>query len=144
LQGRKLEESYGFLESYIECPSSMNKPFLPYRSEKSGLLIFPTGRFIGVYFYEEMKYAKSIGYKVRPLRGYLYDKGYGVIDRFVGDMYSNRSRAKREGNAGFAYVSKILMNSLYGRFGRNPRSTISEICTEQRYEELLSLKGLLS
>lgn len=40
-------------------------------------------------------------------------------------MYENRSRAKAEGNTGLAYVYKILMNSLYGRFGINPNSTIS-------------------
>jgi hypothetical protein len=29
LQG---EELYGFLEAYVDCPETMNKPFLPYRS----------------------------------------------------------------------------------------------------------------
>ena len=47
---------------------------LPYRDEK-GVRIFPTGRFIGVYFSEELKYAKSIGSTVTPLRGYLFKKG---------------------------------------------------------------------
>lgn len=56
-------------------------------------------------------------------------------------MYNNRSRAREEGNTGLAYVLKILMKSLYGRFGINPRSTISEICTKERYEELLTLNG---
>lgn len=44
----------------------------PYRDDK-GLLLFPTGAFLGVYYTEELKYAQSIGYTVRPLRGYLYE-----------------------------------------------------------------------
>jgi len=35
------------------------------------------------------------------------------------------SVAQKEGNSGLSYVYKILMNSLYGRFGINPRSTIT-------------------
>jgi len=34
-----------------------------------------------------IQYADKFGYKVRPLRGYLYDKGYGVFELFVGDIY---------------------------------------------------------
>lgn len=29
------------------------------------------------------------------------------------------------------------MNSLYGRFGINPESTVSELCSKERYEELM-------
>lgn len=36
------------------------------------------------------------------------------------------------------------MNSLYGRFGINPRSTITEICGEAQYNELLMLNGFQS
>jgi len=119
----ELESLYGFMEAYVKCPESMKRPFLPYRDEK-GLLIFPTGEFIGIYYSEELKYARSIGYSITPLRGYLYEKGFGLFAGFVGHMYENRSRAKAEGNTGLAYVYKILMNSLYGRFGINPNSTI--------------------
>ena len=36
-----------------------------------------------------------------------------------------------------AYVYKILMNSLYGRFGINPESTTTEVCDRARYDELI-------
>lgn len=51
--------------------------------------------------------------------------------------------AKKEGNAGLAYVYKILMNSLYGRFGINPRCTITEICSNERYKHVLRKSGFL-
>jgi hypothetical protein len=51
----------------------MERPFLPYRQE-DGTLIFPTGKFIGVYFTEELKYAESIGYRVYTLCGYHFKR----------------------------------------------------------------------
>lgn len=46
--------------------------------------------------------------------------------------------AKKEGNTALSYVYKILMNSLYGRFGINPRSTITEICDKERFDIILN------
>lgn len=40
--------------------------------------------------------------------------------------------AKKEGNNSLSYVYKILMNSLYGRFGINTKSTITEICDKKK------------
>lgn len=51
------------------------------------------------------------------------------------------SVAKKEGNSGLSYVYKILMKSLYGRFGINPRSTITEITDFSRYQELMMLSS---
>ena len=98
---------------------------------------------IWVYFSEELKYAESIGYDVTPLQGYLFDKGCGLFDKFVTELYDNRLKAKKEGNDGLSYVYKILMNSLYGRFGINPQSTITEICTREQYEQFLRKPGFM-
>ena len=74
LHGKKMEDLFGFIEAYVVCPERIKKPVLPYRHPKSGVLLFLTGNFIGVYFSEEFKYTESIGYTVRPLRGYLYER----------------------------------------------------------------------
>lgn len=44
--------------------------------------------------------------------------------------------AKRNGNEAMSYVYKILMNSLYGRFGIHPKCTITEVCDLDRYNHL--------
>lgn len=36
------------------------------------------------------------------------------------------------------------MNSLYGRFGMNPESTVTEICNQKRYEELMKMDNYQS
>lgn len=35
------------------------------------------------------------------------------------------------------FIYKLLMNSLYGRFGMNPESTVTEICNLQKCDELM-------
>ena len=81
-----LGDLYGFIECCVKCPEHINKPFLPYRTD-TGVLIYPTGEFLGVFYSEELKYAQSIGYTIISLRGYLYEKGFGVFDSVVKHIY---------------------------------------------------------
>lgn len=135
LSHHNLEDIYGFVEAYVHCPKSMKKPFLPYRKD-DGSLIFPTGRFFGVFYSEELKKAKEVGYQVEPLRGYLYKKVDGLFTSFVDTLYLKRSQAKKDGKVGMSFVFKILMNSLYGRFGINLVSTVTELCSRERHIQL--------
>lgn len=66
---------FGIIEAFVFCPNNINIPLLPYKDERNELLSFPRGRFIGVYFTEELIKARSVGYMVYPIRGYLYEKG---------------------------------------------------------------------
>ncbi|KAJ8746889.1 hypothetical protein K2173_010161 (mitochondrion) [Erythroxylum novogranatense] len=134
-EGMDLDSLFGFIEAYVVCPETIKKPFLPYR-DKNNTLIFPTGEFVGVYYSEELKFARSLGYTVIPISGYLFEKKESPFREFVSSLYENRLVAKQSGNEALAYVYKILMNSLYGRFGINPKSTITEICDEDRYKSM--------
>ncbi|KAG0461064.1 hypothetical protein HPP92_021361 [Vanilla planifolia] len=55
---------------------------------------------------------------------------------FVSSLFESRLEARRSGNEALAYVYKILMNSLYGRLGIHPKSTITEVCNLDRYKYL--------
>lgn len=90
-----------------------------------------------MYYSEELKYARSIGYTVIPIAGYLFDRMESPFNEFVSSIFGNRLKAKEEGNEALSYVYKILMNSLYGRFGINPKSTTSEIHTEEERSKLI-------
>lgn len=142
LDGKDLDSMFGFIEAYVECPKTIKKPFLPYR-DKNNTLIFPTGEFIGVYYSEELKYARGLGYTVLPISGYLFERMESPFRDFVSSLFDSRLEARRSGNDALAYVYKILMNSLYGRFGINPKSTITEVCDEDRYKHLIRNSDLL-
>lgn len=123
---------FGFIEAYVTCPSTIDRPFLPYR-DKNNTLIFPTGSFIGVYYSEELKYARSLGYTVLPLSGYLFENLMeSSFVSFVSSLSESRQKSKESGNEALDYIYKILMNSLYGRFGINQKSTVTDVCTKGR------------
>jgi len=137
LSNQSLDEIYGFVEAYVVCPLGMRSPYLPYR-EKDGSLTHPVGEFFGVYYTEELKKAREVGYKVEPLRGYLFERGKGVFTSYVLHMYDNRRKAQEQGQTGMSFVYKILMNGLYGRLGKKTKSTITELCTW--FNEIRKLK----
>nr|YP_010736377.1 DNA-directed DNA polymerase [Zygnema circumcarinatum]QKQ14707.1 DNA-directed DNA polymerase [Zygnema circumcarinatum]WEL36350.1 DNA-directed DNA polymerase [Zygnema circumcarinatum] len=94
-EGMPLSELFGFVDAVIECPKSIVRPFLPVRTETSGV-IYPTGRFQGVYFSEELLFAQKLGYKVLPIRALLFDRGPSPLMQFVDDFYQMRLQAKLE------------------------------------------------
>lgn len=69
-----------------------------------------------MYYSEEIYNAMKIGYKFEFLRGYLFDKEY-IFNDYITDLYQIK---KSHDNSDPMYlISKLLMNSLYGRFGMN-------------------------
>ena len=135
LKDMDLSYMTGFIEAYVVCPNTLKRPFLPYKDSNDRLL-FPTGEFVGVYYSEELKFARNLGYIILPLRGYLFDKKPSPFSGFVSTLYNLRKEAKKAGDESMVYVYKTLMNSLYGRFGINPKSTVTEVCDSDRYDEL--------
>lgn len=73
LEGQELSNLFGFIEAYVVCPRTITRPFLPYKDQNNTLL-FPTGKFVGVYSSYKFLFARDLGYKIRPLRGYLFEK----------------------------------------------------------------------
>ncbi|KAF3778769.1 DNA polymerase [Nymphaea thermarum] len=131
-----LDSLFGFIEAYVVCPTNISRPFLPYK-DQYGTLLFPTGKFIGVFYSEELKFARDLGYHVIPLRGYLFEKKSSPFEGLISNLYESRLEAKKAGDEAMTYIYKILMNSIYCRFGMNPESTVTEICNHKKYEELM-------
>ncbi|EPS72962.1 hypothetical protein M569_01793, partial [Genlisea aurea] len=143
LESSDLDSLFGFIEAYVVCPTYIKRPFLPYKN-KDGTLIFPTGQFLGVYYSEELKYARNLGYQILPLRGYLFEKKPSPFSGFISDLYESRLDAKKRGDEPMTFIYKILMNSLYGRFGINPESLVTEICNKKERDEYLKKENFQS
>jgi hypothetical protein len=67
-------------------------------------------------FSEEMDNAIKIGYKIKILSGYTFDKE-NIFKEYVNFLYKLKASYPRS-NPKY-YIAKILLNSLYGRFGMN-------------------------
>ncbi|XP_042415397.1 DNA polymerase-like [Zingiber officinale] len=71
------------------------------------------------------------------LRGYVFERKRSPFEHFVNDLYASRIEAKSTGNEPLSYLYKLILNSIYGRFGIHPESEVSEICSQARYYEIL-------
>jgi len=91
---------------------------LPYRSEFNNKFIFPTGRFnyIAVTNYEMeeiIKYADDL--KIHY--GYVYaGKTSDCLKNFVTHFYRKKLKTNKEKEPILYYMSKTIMNGLYGKF----------------------------
>ncbi|KAL2894991.1 DNA polymerase, partial [Bienertia sinuspersici] len=79
---KELETLFGFIEAYVVCPTSLSKPFLPYRG-KENLLLFPTG---------------DLGYTVIPISGYLFQKMESPFKEYVNSLKEWKGTSCRAGD----------------------------------------------
>lgn len=103
----------------LYCPY-MTYPLLPFRRDFK--LLFPTGDMRGVYTHIELRRALDLGYTIKKVYNtYYFKKTIEPFKEFVRDLYTKRLKYKEEGSK-MEYVTKILMNSLYGKFGQQFRN----------------------
>jgi len=127
-----LTEFFGFIQARIIVPSKIKIPILPWKDPNLGKLLYPRGCFTGYYFSEELKAAQKLGYIIQPLSGYEFDK----IDLFS-DYVDYHYALKAESVGAERFITKLLLNGLYGFFGRNPQTWIAEILPNDQATELL-------
>lgn len=112
---------FGIFEVEVETPSDLKIPLLQSRFKmKDGYrTIAPLGKWKGTFFSEELYAAVEYGYKFKILRGYLFDKSF-IFGEYVDFLYNIKSNSKKD--SAHYIISKLLLNSLYGRLGMNPIS----------------------
>lgn len=114
------KEAFGFFNVDIIAPHDLQVPLLQtkVRTKNGGVrTIAGLGSWTGMYFSEELKKAKSIGYKIKVLSGYLFEKEY-IFTNYVSSLYALKTESDR--SSPMYTVAKLLLNSLYGRFGMAP------------------------
>lgn len=106
-----LDNDFGFFRCKIKV-TNLEIPILEYR--KDGNLICPIGEWEGIYFSEELKYAKSIGYEIEILDGFIFKK-QRIFTNYINDYFNKKYHAEKKTYQYYFY--KLLLNSIYGRFG---------------------------
>jgi len=123
-----ISKLFGFF--YCEMESSGRYlGLLPVREGKR--LIFPNGKWSDWYFSEELKYAKSNGYKIRVIKGYSFNKVSNVLHTFVKSLYAEKSNNL---DISVKQTAKLLLNSLLGRFGLDIHSSVTDIVSDQELQ----------
>ena len=92
-----------------------DKPYYP--KKEKGKLIFPVGLFWTWLCTPELKLALGNGH-VREIRETSFYEHRKIFSAFAQEMYNQRVTFKRKGNRVFSFTCKLIMNSLYGKFGQ--------------------------
>ena len=111
-----IEEYEGVSDIEIEIPD-MKYPPLPYKWQ--GKLIFPVGTLRGWYNHNEIRLALKYGAKIKKIYSTVFSKEtVNYFEDYVIQMYSKRLMYKSEGNTMGDLFTKLLLNSLYGKFAQ--------------------------
>ena len=49
--------------------------------------------------------------------GWMFKASVGMFDKYIDKWIANKIQATKDGNKGLRYISKLFLNSLYGKFG---------------------------
>lgn len=127
-----LSDIFGFVYVKVHAPE-INTPILPYKSNKSpNSTRYPTGTWEGWYFTEELLNAMKYGYKFNIIKGYHFNKAI-IFSDYVNTLYAIKQKVSPANP--WYIISKLLLNSLYGRFGMNPELIKSIVMKSSMVDE---------
>lgn len=99
------------------CESEIPIPVLPVKVD--GRLVFPNGRFEGTFVGEEIQYAVSIGVRVNVHSGIVFSDSCRPFDDYVSSFFA----AKNAARGAERVMYKLLLTSLYGKYGQRGEHT---------------------
>ena len=110
-----------YIKKYEGCAKvkisvpKMKYPPLPVKAHK---VIFPYGTIKGWWTNNELRYALTLGCEIKKVyKSYYFLKTCRPFKRYVTDLYNLRLKYKAD-KSPMEVVVKLLMNSLYGKFGQ--------------------------
>lgn len=116
----KMEKRKGMAEVTVAVPHDHYVGPLVYR-DSNKRLVYPVGRFRGIWTYDELRYAESVGARVlkvhKAIGGNYTERPF---DHFINTIYSRR---KSSNNPAEREVLKVVLNSLYGKLASKNRIT---------------------
>lgn len=133
---RKIDpEAFGFFYCKINSPSNLEHPILQRRIKTvNGLrTIAGLGSWEGWIFSAEMYNAIKYGYNFEILKGYIFNKA-NIFSDYINKMFELRLQYSK--GESMNLIAKLLMNSLYGKFGMKSENTKVEIIDNNNIDKL--------
>lgn len=112
----------GFVDCDVWVPPEVVVPPLPIKAgpelpQCQGKLVFPVGRLSGIWEWSELEKAVSLGVEIETFRQSVWYESAYLFRDFVMDIYRYRDKSRDDYNEALAQIAKIMLNSLYGKFG---------------------------
>ena len=106
---------FSFIEVSVECPSTVQAPILLHKF--NGKVIAPVGSWTNVYTSTEINRALELGYTFKYHRA-VYFQSKIIFKEYVDFYYDMKKNSNK--NSSTYEISKLMLNSIYGRFGMSP------------------------
>jgi hypothetical protein len=121
---KRHENFVGFAECDVQIPEDCYIPPLPHRAP-SGKLIFPTGRFRGVWDLDELKLLDHPRVQGRVLKVHkvVWFKKVFLFRDMVSDLWKLRDTSRKDFDESMSQLAKLMGNSTYGKFGQKRERT---------------------
>ena len=126
--------SFGFFYCNIIAPDNLKHPIIQTHVKINNMTrtIAPLGQWTDMLFSMEMDNAMKLGYKFEILWGYTFDKG-NIFKNYVTFLHNLRNEYPR--GSALNHIAKILLNSLYGRFGMDDNFANIEVIHKDYYAD---------
>ena len=129
----------GITKCRIRAPL-MHVPILPVRI--NGRLVFPTGDFDGAWCHNELRYALDRGYDILSIDWQLCTlETCNPLRQYVRDLYDRKVAAQRSGDPSF-FIYKLLLNSIYGKFGQKSGDSFTKMVRIDLIDDFLEKVGI--
>jgi len=128
-----LEETtdiFGFFYAEIVTNNDLMYPIL--QIHHNNRTVSPLGSFKGWFFSEELKNSLKFGYEIHIIKGFEFQKGK-IFEGWVKDQYELRISYPK--NHPMNFISKLLLNSLYGRFGMTDVFPIIDFLDQDEFKQ---------
>jgi len=147
----EIKTKKGFFKVVFSTPENLKHPFLFYKDlenkypsdSSDSVLTSSVGEGTGVYFSEEINYAKKLGYTFRYISGYVYNDETYIFDDFVNNLDEMRLNNTKDPNLN--KISNLLLNSLYEEFGMKQGNIKTEMTRKpsRQYDKIVKIREAL-
>ena len=133
----KVLDLFGFFYVKVTTPEYLERPLLQTRvkTDHGFRTMAPLGSWNMWIFSEEMKCYEKYGYKFEILKGYSFNRA-NLFEDFIDKLYEIKQNTDK--NDSMYLISKLLMNSLYGRFGMDIHLSTNIILNNDILSEFIS------
>lgn len=122
-----------------EVTLTTDEPCYPY--DTGSRVIYPIGTFTTTLTTRELHHALYRN-RIQSVGSWAVYEDALLFQNFVLTLHRLRHKYKDEGNAAFSYMCKLLMNSLYGKFGQNGRRWLP--CSDPPIDGVIEAYGSCS
>jgi len=116
----------------IQIPD-MYLPPIPWRSPKDHRVYFPTGAWRSWLWGIDVRLLEEMGGKIVKCHRVLRFDSHTTLSEYALDLYDRRKKSTTEFEK---MLYKLLLNSLYGKFGEGRLKTAAYINPEDRYSDM--------